>query len=110
MHFLRMLNMMLDKRKESRKRSLTYYVPRVVPLNVHVRLVQHPSSVLSLEDVFQEYCSSSQTYVDQPTIDSYSARRREFQMCHKHLNDYLATGRSVRDFFGPSDPSVKKFK
>jgi transformation/transcription domain-associated protein len=101
MHFLRMLNMMLDKRKESRKRSLTYYVPRVVPLNVHVRLVQHPASVLSLEDVFQEFCASSQTYVDQPTIDSYVARRDQFQKCHNQFERYTAqTGRGIREFFG----------
>jgi hypothetical protein len=70
MHFMQILNVLLAKRKESRKRSLMFHVPRVVSLNTHVRLVQHDASVMSLEDIFQEYCQSNSTTIEQPAMET----------------------------------------
>ena len=75
MHFMQILNVLLAKRKESRKRALMFHVPRVVSLNTHVRLVQHDASVMSLEDIFQEYCQSNSTTIEQPAMETYVVPR-----------------------------------
>ena len=79
LQLFRLLNTLLDRRKESRKRCLGYHVPRMVPLNTHVQLYQDDATSLSLEDVFQEYCSSGQMTVDKPVMDCYEMRRRDLR-------------------------------
>eukprot|EP00039_Didymoeca_costata_P006396 m.89800 g.89800 ORF g.89800 m.89800 type:complete len:936 (+) comp13242_c0_seq1:3049-5856(+) len=84
-HFLqlfRMVNTLLDKRKESRKRNLAFSVPRAVPLNTHVQLYQDDVSSLSLEDVFEEFCASSQMTIDQPVMDCYEHRQKDMLSRH----------------------------
>jgi len=80
-HFMQILNVLLAKRKESRKRSLMYHIPRVVSLNTHVRLVQYDASVVSLEDIFQEYCHSNNTTIEAPTMETYNLRRAHLTKC-----------------------------
>jgi hypothetical protein len=41
---MQILNVLLAKKKESRKRSLMYHVPRVVSLNTHVSGCFHPQN------------------------------------------------------------------
>jgi len=90
LQLFRLLNTLLNRRKESRKRCLGYHVPRMVPLNTHVQLYQDDVSSLSLEDVFQEYCSSGQMTVDKPVMDCYEMRRRD-------LRNRARDGKPVRD-------------
>ncbi len=63
LHLFRLFNVLLEKRPESRKRALLFHVPRMVPLNIHVRLVQDDTTMLSLEDVFDEHAKSSMAAV-----------------------------------------------
>ena len=59
-------------------------------MNTHVQLFQDAESSLSLEDVFQEFCSSSQMAVDQPVMDCYDLRRRD-------LRNRIREGKPPRD-------------
>ena len=58
MQLFRILNTVLDRRKESRKRSLGFHMPLVVPLSTHVRIIQDDVSYVSLEDVYERHCES----------------------------------------------------
>jgi len=94
LQMFRIVNTLLDKRKESRKRSLGYHVPRMVPLNTHVQLYQDDTSSLSLEDVFEEFCKSSNITVDKPIMDCYESRRK-FQ--ERDLQSRREHGKPLRD-------------
>jgi hypothetical protein len=52
--------------------------------------VQHDASVMSLEDIFQEYCNSNNTTIEAPTMETYSMRQ-------KHLTKCRAAGKPVDD-------------
>lgn len=79
LHLFRMMNILLDKRKESRRRNINFHVPRMVPLNTHVRLVQDDATCISLEDVFQEHCAARKLDMDDPVMKCYKYRRQDPQ-------------------------------
>ena len=72
----RMLNVLLEKRKESRRRHLFFFVPRVVPLTIHVRLVEDDVSCISLEDIFADHCAKVNIPLDSPIMQCYDSRQR----------------------------------
>ena len=76
---LRSLCAMLDRRLESRQRGLFFAVPRMVPLNTHVRLVQEDLSTFSLEDVLADHCAAHGLTIDAPVTYSYEARKADLQ-------------------------------
>ena len=76
---LRSLGTMLEKRVESRARGLHFAVPRMVPLNTHVRLVQEDPSTFSLEDVLAEHAAARGFTIDTPVEYSYQFRKNDMQ-------------------------------
>ncbi|ORY26601.1 putative histone acetyltransferase [Naematelia encephala] len=52
----RIMNSVLKKRKESRRRNLQFHLPTAVALAPQLRLVQNDSSYISLQDVFDDFC------------------------------------------------------
>jgi len=48
----------LRKRKESRRRNLQFHLPTAIALAPQLRLVQNDSSYISLQDIFDEFCSA----------------------------------------------------
>lgn len=48
----------LSTKKEARRRNLAFHVPIVVPLAPGVRLIENDSSVVSLQDVFEQHCET----------------------------------------------------
>jgi len=70
-----MLNCPLSRRKESRKRNLTFHVPIAVPLAPHVRLLENDSSVISLHEVWEQHCRERGIGKDDPII-AYTERIR----------------------------------
>ncbi|WWC98567.1 hypothetical protein V866_005459 [Kwoniella sp. B9012] len=54
----RIMNSVLKKRKESRRRNLQFHLPAAIPLAPQLRLVQADSSYVSLQDIFEEHTVS----------------------------------------------------
>lgn len=54
----RIMNSVLKRRKEARRRNLQFHVPTAIALAPQLRLVQNDSSYVSLQDVFDDYCQS----------------------------------------------------
>ncbi len=73
----RIMNDLLDQRKESRKRNLQFHLTRMVPLAQHVRLIHEDSSSVSLEQMFVEHCKAKGTSIHDPIFYSLD-KRREF--------------------------------
>ncbi|KAG9303929.1 hypothetical protein G9A89_005839 [Geosiphon pyriformis] len=68
MQFFRILNSVLDGRREARRRNLFFHLPLVIPLAPQIRLVQDDSSYSSLQDIFEDYCDTKGVNKDEPII------------------------------------------
>ncbi|WVQ95626.1 hypothetical protein IAU59_002724 [Kwoniella sp. CBS 9459] len=54
----RIMNSVLKKRKESRRRNLQFHLPTATPLAPQLRLVQADSSYVSLQDIYEDFVAS----------------------------------------------------
>jgi transformation/transcription domain-associated protein len=63
-----LLNYMMKKYVETRRRQLRYKVPLVVPLNPRLRLVESHPSALTLEDIYEHSSSVRGRDSDQPLL------------------------------------------
>jgi transformation/transcription domain-associated protein len=52
----RILNSVLQRRKESRRRNLQFHLPTAVALAPQLRLTDTDSSYMSLQDIYDRYC------------------------------------------------------
>ncbi|PWN50372.1 hypothetical protein IE53DRAFT_368968 [Violaceomyces palustris] len=68
LQLLRFLNRVLERRKETRKRGLTFHVPIAVPLAPQVRLLDHDTSFISLQDIYEKHCEEIGIGKDDPVI------------------------------------------
>ncbi|CAG8494971.1 1279_t:CDS:10 [Ambispora gerdemannii] len=68
MQFFRMLNSVLERRIETRKRNLYFHLPIIVPLAPQIRLVQDDPSYSSLQDIFEDHCDTTGMSKDDPVI------------------------------------------
>ncbi|KAG8865354.1 hypothetical protein FRB96_000244 [Tulasnella sp. 330] len=51
----RVFNSVLARRKETRKRVLQFYLPAAVPLNPTLRLLENDSSIVGLQDIYDNH-------------------------------------------------------
>ncbi|CBQ69344.1 related to TRA1-component of the Ada-Spt transcriptional regulatory complex [Sporisorium reilianum SRZ2] len=65
---LRFFNRILERRKETRKRGLAFHVPLALPLAPQVRLIDHDSSFVSLQDIYERHCEEIGIGKDDPVI------------------------------------------
>ncbi len=77
LQLLRSINTLLDRSPQARARGLALSLPRMAPLNPHVRLVQEEPSTFSLEDVLAEHCAQHDLAVDSAVTYSYETRKAE---------------------------------
>lgn len=68
MQLFRMLNYILERRKESRMRNLVFHLPAIVPLAPNVRMVQDDTSYTSLYDIYEDHCDSVHMHKDDPLV------------------------------------------
>ena len=74
--FYIILNYMMSKFVETRRRHLRYHIPYVLPLNSRLRLVQTDTSVHTLDDIYDESCSIRNVDIDQPILAWRQALRQ----------------------------------
>ncbi|EIW69900.1 hypothetical protein TREMEDRAFT_71446 [Tremella mesenterica DSM 1558] len=53
----RIMNSVMKKRVETRRRNLQFHLPTAVALAPQLRLVQNDSSYVSLQDIYDDYCN-----------------------------------------------------
>ncbi|KAI8983535.1 hypothetical protein BDB01DRAFT_850672 [Pilobolus umbonatus] len=68
MQLFRMLNYVLERRKESRIRNLVFHLPAIVPLAPNVRMVQDDPSYVSLYDIYEDHCDGLDMHKDDPLV------------------------------------------
>ncbi|GAA96948.1 uncharacterized protein L969DRAFT_90354 [Mixia osmundae IAM 14324] len=81
MQLFRMLNSPLTRRKESRKRNALFTVPIAVPLAPHVRLLENDASIVSLQDIYENFCHERGIGKDDPIIH-YAEKLRRLAQAH----------------------------
>lgn len=69
--FFRIMNSVLAKRKESRRRNLQFHLPTAVAFAHQLRLVQSDSTYVSLQDILDEHCRSMGMSREDSTIKFY---------------------------------------
>ncbi|ORE10738.1 hypothetical protein BCV72DRAFT_199208 [Rhizopus microsporus var. microsporus] len=68
MQLFRLLNYIIEGRKETRARNLSFYLPAIVPLAPNVRMVQDDTSYISLYDVYEDHCDGIDMHKDSPLV------------------------------------------
>lgn len=68
LQLFRIFNGILAKRKESRRRNLSFFLPLMIPLAPSLRLVQDDVSYISLQGIFEDYCRRTGTNKDEPVL------------------------------------------
>lgn len=68
LQLFRIFNGILAKRKESRRRNLSFFLPLMVPLAPSLRLVQDDASYISLQGIFEDHCRRTGTNKDEPVL------------------------------------------
>jgi transformation/transcription domain-associated protein len=69
----RILNSVLRKRKEARRRNLQFHLPAAIAMAPQLRLVENDSSYVTLQDVYDDY-SKSKGRTRETSILTYSDR------------------------------------
>ncbi|KAG8901590.1 hypothetical protein FRB99_005203 [Tulasnella sp. 403] len=64
----RIFNSVLIRRKETRKRVLSFYLPAAVPLNPTLRLLENDSSVVGLQDIYDQHLRELGMNKEDPVI------------------------------------------
>ncbi|KAI7863236.1 hypothetical protein BDF14DRAFT_1989138 [Spinellus fusiger] len=68
MQLFRILNSVLERRKESRMRNLSFHLPTIVPLAPNVRMVQDDPSYCTLYDIYEDHCDEVHMHKDDPLV------------------------------------------
>lgn len=72
----RIMNCVLRKRKESRRRNLQFHLPTAVALGTQLRLIQNDNSYVSMQEIYDEY-AFSQGMTHEDTILAFCDRQRQ---------------------------------
>lgn len=64
----RIFNGVLSKRKESRRRNLSFTLPTMQPLAPSIRLIQDDASYISLQAIYEDHCRRTAMNKDEPLL------------------------------------------
>ena len=92
MQLFRLLNGVLERRKESRMRNLAFHLPVIVPLAPNVRIVQDDPSNCTLHDIYEDYCDDVNMHKDDPL--AYYADKLKNNISSNNNNNITAAGNS----------------
>ena len=75
----------LQKRVESRKRGLQFYIPAIVAIGQHCRLVESNSSIISLQDIYERHCAEAGMDKDDP-IMAFTEKLKDIISVSRHVS------------------------
>lgn len=52
----KILNGVMSRRKECRKRNIQFTLPIAIPFNPHIRIIQDDSRYISMQTIYEDYC------------------------------------------------------
>ncbi|TCD69680.1 hypothetical protein EIP91_006697 [Steccherinum ochraceum] len=87
MQMFRTLNGALSRKKESRKRNLTFHIPAAIPCSPNLRLLQNDSSYVTFGDIFDQHCEEAGFSREDPTLlicEKTRSAMRSFRQTHGH--------------------------
>ncbi|KZT41150.1 hypothetical protein SISSUDRAFT_1059707 [Sistotremastrum suecicum HHB10207 ss-3] len=64
----RIFNGVLTRRKETRKRNISFHLPAAVPFNPTLRLVENDSSYITLQDIYDQHCEDIGILKEEPIM------------------------------------------
>lgn len=115
MQAFRLLNSVLEKRKESSKRNLQFHLPKLVPLASTVRLIEDDSSNISMQQIFEKHCEKQEIEKDEVMM-YYLRMAKEFIQNDNSLSNDLELNafqaeivNSIAEKFVPRDILSKFF-
>jgi hypothetical protein len=79
----------LQNRKESRKRNLFFHIPIAVPLSPHLRLLENDTSLVSLQEIYEQYCHDVGMNKDDPVL-TFTENLRALVRTHRQQLDINA--------------------
>ena len=65
---LRLLNTVLERKIQTRKRSLAFNVPIAAPISPQLRLLEYDESFVSMQDIYEHHCKEIGIGKDDPII------------------------------------------
>ena len=68
LQLFRIFNGTLAKRKESRRRNLSFFLPRMIPIAPSFRLVTDDQSYISLQGIYEDHCRRHSQNKDEPLL------------------------------------------
>ena len=80
LQLFRIFNGVLAKRKEARRRNLTFYLPLMVPLAPAIRLVQEDAQYISLQGIYEDHCRRHGLNKDDPVLFTMEKLRAMAEM------------------------------
>ncbi|KAI8907173.1 hypothetical protein EDD86DRAFT_232632 [Gorgonomyces haynaldii] len=64
----RIIQIIMDRQKETRRRNILFHLPTIVPLAPQIRLVQDDRSYATLQEIYEDYTQSQGFKKDDPII------------------------------------------
>lgn len=66
MQLFRLLNGVLERKRDSRMRNLNFHLPQIVPLAPNVRMVSDDPSYCTLYEIYEDHCDNTNMHKDEP--------------------------------------------
>ena len=80
LQLFRIFNGVLAKKKESRRRNLSFYLPLMIPLAPSIRLVQEDAYYISLQGIYEDHCRRHGLNKDDPVLFTMEKLRAMAEM------------------------------
>lgn len=121
---LRLLNTVLERKIQTRKRGLSFHVPAAVPISPQLRLLTYDESFISMQDIYEHHCKQIGIGKDDPIVawvekmrstwDGGSHRRTNVDFANlrmelleeisvKMISDKILTNFMIKTMATPSD-------
>ena len=121
---LRLLNTVLERKIQTRKRGLAFNVPTAVPISPQLRLLNYDESFISMQDIYERHCKEIGIGKDDPIVawvekmrstwdgGSHSRTNVDFanlrmelmeEISVKMISDNILTNFMTRTMASPSD-------
>lgn len=121
---LRLLNTVLERKIQTRKRGLAFNVPTAVPISPQLRLLNYDESFISMQDIYERHCKEIGIGKDDPIVawvekmrstwdgGSHSRTNVDFanlrmelmeEISVKMISDKILTNFMTRTMSSPSD-------
>ncbi|KAF2743549.1 hypothetical protein M011DRAFT_471297 [Sporormia fimetaria CBS 119925] len=111
LQLFRIFNVILSKRKESRRRNLQFHLPLMVPITPSVRMVQDDPSYINMQAIFEDYCRRTGVNKDEPVLFAIEKLRNLSPKTHEMANSIrLETFTAIQQKFVPNTIMLDYFQ